>query len=494
MSIKRFVKKIQNIMRKDPNIDGDAQRLTQISWLLFLKSFQIIENNLGRDKTTSSLTKVAFANESGDKIIADDLRWQTWTKDVQNDDLETLTSINNNLFLPLQKIIVDTSDKTRESEQRIIQQIFSSLDQLICSPTVLSELIDVIDNQFTQEFSAKTHLIGDIYETILGDLRSAGNAGEFYTPRPITRFMVEMLQPKIGEIIMDPACGTGGFLLDVMKYLREHNPEIDDMKELNKTIRGVEKKKYPYQLCLTNMMLNNLTSISDIRLDNLLQYNLDSHPNEIDKFLSNPPFGGHEERRISVNFPEQLYSRDTADLFLVLMMKLLKDGGQAAVILPNGFLFGEGVKTRIKIKLLAENDLHTIIRLPTSVFSPYTNVATNILFFEKGKPTSKIWFHELVFPDHIKSFSKSNPITDECFSEIKNWWSERRESTNAWIVNLEQLKANNYNLDLLNPNTVEEKHDLQKLFDDDKKQSNDIQKILERLKQTFLHHLKDEFK
>ena len=296
------------------------------------------------------------------------------------------------------------------------------------------------------------HLFNDIYENILKDLQSAGNSGEYYTPRPVTQFMVDMVNPQLGEQVLDFACGTGGFLVCALEHLRKQVRNIDDEAQLQNSILGVEKKPLPHMLCTTNLILHNIDN-PQIKHDNSLGYPVkDIKPKDkVDIILTNPPFGGIEEDGIEDNFPANYKTKETADLFLVLLMYKLKQTGRAAIVLPDGFLFGEGVKTAIKEKLLSEFNLHTIVRLPNGVFAPYTGINTNLLFLERGT-TQEIWFYEHQLPEGYKNYTKTKPIKLEEFEAEKAWWNARKETDCAWKVSIDEVKARGYNLDFKNPN------------------------------------------
>jgi type I restriction enzyme M protein len=269
--------------------------------------------------------------------------------------------------------------------------------------------------------------------------------------------MVDMVNPQLGEKVLDFACGTGGFLVCALEHLKKQVKNIEDEKTLQETIMGIEKKPLPYMLAVTNLILHDI-DVPKIRHDNSLSRNVrDYKPvDKVDIIVTNPPFGGIEEDGIQVNFPQQFQTKETADLFMVLLMYLLKDNGRAAIVLPDGFLFGEGVKTTIKEKLLEEFNLHTIVRLPNGVFAPYTDINTNLLFLEKGKPTKEIWFFEHPLPEGYKKYTKTKPIRHEEFELEKQWWNNREENQYAWKVSIEEIKSRNYNLDIKNPNTIEE--------------------------------------
>jgi type I restriction enzyme M protein len=326
--------------------------------------------------------------------------------------------------------------------------------------TLIRQVINKI-NEIDFTNSKDLHTFGSIYEKILKDLQSAGNAGEFYTPRAVTQFMVDMVDPKLGEKVLDPACGTGGFLTSTIEHIRgKYVDSVEDHRILQETISGVEKKQLPHLLCITNMLLHGIEVPSRIRHDNTLARPLrDYTPKDrVDVVTTNPPFGGMEEDGIETNFPNSFQTRETADLFLVLIMHILKNGGRCGIVFPDGTLFGEGIKTRIKEKLLQECNLHTIVRLPNGVFSPYTGIKTNLLFFTKGEPTKEIWYYEHPYPTGYKSYSKTKPMRIEEFAPEKAWWTNRTENEQAWKVKVEYIIASNYNLDIKNPNTVENDH------------------------------------
>jgi type I restriction enzyme M protein len=329
---------------------------------------------------------------------------------------------------------------------------------------VINKIVESIDFNKAQD----RHLFGDLYEQILRDLQNAGNAGEYYTPRPVTQFMVDMCAPKLGEKIMDPACGTGGFLTCAIEYVRKHDVKtVEQEQTLQESIFGVEKKPLPHLLCTTNMILHGIDVPTNVRHDNTLSRPLrDYGPRDrVDVIVTNPPFGGMEEDGIENNFPANFRTRETADLFLVLIMHLLKDGGRAAVVLPDGTLFGEGIKTRIKEQLLETCNLHTVVRLPNGVFNPYTGIKTNLLFFTKGTPTNETWFYEHPYPAGYKSYSKTKPMRIEEFAAEKAWWNNRVENEHAWKVSIDDIKARNYNLDIKNPHNPDQiNHDPEELL------------------------------
>jgi type I restriction enzyme M protein len=445
MSIGTVIKTIQDIMRKDVGVDGDAQRISQLGWMLFLKIYDDQEQELEalRDDYKS--------------VIPKKYRWRSWAADAEGmtgDDL--LEFVNNELFKSLKNI----SASSTNGRALIVREVFEDAYNYMKSGTLMRQVINKI-NEVDFNKADDRHLFGDIYEQILRDLQNAGNAGEYYTPRAVTQFIVDMVDPQLGEKVLDPACGTGGFLTCTIEHVRgTYVKRPTDEKKLQESINGVEKKPLPHLLCMTNMLLHGIEVPSQIRHDNTLSRPLrDYGPKDrVDVIITNPPFGGMEEDGIETNFPATFRTKETADLFLLLIMHLLKDGGRGAIVLPDGTLFGEGVKTRIKEKMLDECNLHTIVRLPNGVFSPYTGIKTNLLFFTKGEKTKHVWYYEHPYPEGVKSYNKTKPISIDEFAPEKKWWNKRKESDHSWKVSLDDIKTNNYNLDIKNPNTKDFAH------------------------------------
>ncbi|MGD9637927.1 MAG: N-6 DNA methylase [Alphaproteobacteria bacterium] len=446
MPISTLIKVIQDIMRKDTGVDGDAQRISQIVWLLFLKIFDDKEQEW----------QVTIPNYKSP--LQSRFRWSNWAKDSEGITGEELIDfVNNDLFPAFKKLATQAGISPHG---RIVGSVFEDAYNYMKSGTLLRQVINTIEDDVDFNSSKDRHLFNDIYEKILADLQSAGNAGEYYTPRAVTQFMVDIINPKLGETILDPACGTGGFLICAIEHLKKQTKTAEDSKILQDTIYGVEKKPLPHMLAMTNMMLHGIDIPTNIRHDNTLSRPLkDYSPKDrVDIVITNPPFGGMEEDGIEKNFPKKYQTRETADLFLALIMYLLKhDTGRGALVLPDGFLFGEGVKTTIKRELLEEFNLHTIVRLPKGVFSPYTSINTNLLFFEKGDKTKDIWFFEHPYPEGYKSYSRSKPLTIEEFDLEKNWWNNRKTNEHAWKVSAKEIKDKNYNLDIKNPHQEVEK-------------------------------------
>jgi len=472
-----LIKSIQDIMRQDAGIDGDAQRLAQISWLLFLKIFddQEAELEIMRDDYVSPIPEA--------------LRWRNWAADAEGiTGDELLNFINNRLFAELKGL---QANPVLDARAFVVQSVFEDAFNYMKSGQLLRQVINKI-NEIDFNNQTERHLFNDLYEKILKDLQSAGNAGEFYTPRAVTQFMVDQLNPQLGEKVLDPACGTGGFLACTLEHLRAQIQSVEDRQTWQVAVQGVEKKQLPHLLCVTNMLLHGIEIPHQIKHDNTLSRPLrDYRPGErVDVILTNPPFGGTEEPGIEANFPADIRTKETADLFLVLIMHLLKDGGRAAVVLPDGTLFGEGVKTRIKERLLTECNLHTIVRLPNGVFAPYTGIKTNLLFFTKGQPTEQVWYYEHPYPAGYKSYSKTKPIRIEEFATEKAWWgsaddnfASRVETEFAWRVSIDDIRARNFNLDIKNPHRAEEEiHDPAVLLEHYQTLQTQSQRIRDELK------------
>jgi type I restriction enzyme M protein len=452
MAIATLIKTIQDIMRKDVGVDGDAQRISQIVWLLFLKIFDDKEQEW------------EFTVKGYKSPLQSQFRWSIWAKNPEGMTGEELIDfVNNDLFPSLKKL---ANAAGVSPHGRVVGAVFEDAYNYMKSGTLLRQVINCIESDVDFNSSSDRHLFNDIYEKILADLQSAGNAGEYYTPRAVTQFMVDIIHPKLGEKVLDPACGTGGFLTNAIEHLKPQVKTAEHLKILQDTLNGVEKKPLPHMLAMTNVMLHGIDVPTNIRHDNTLSRPLrDYSPKDrVDIVITNPPFGGMEEDGIENNFPRKYQTRETADLFMALIMHLLKpDTGRAAVVLPDGFLFGEGTKTNLKRELLEEFNLHTIVRLPKGVFSPYTGINTNILFFEKGSPTQDVWFFEHPYPPGYKSYSRSKPLTIQEFDREKHWWGGaarkgRKVNEYAWKVSAQAIAARNYNLDCKNPHEVAINH------------------------------------
>lgn len=417
MAVTNLVKRIQDIMRNDAGVDGDAQRISQMTWMFFLKVYDAKEEEW------------EFYDENYKSLIPNELKWRNWAVDDHSSNTITgdklLELVNNQLFPTLKNL--EISEET-PLKQRIAKYVFEDAQNYMKDGVLLRQVINVINEIDFSEYKER-HEFGTIYETILKSLQSAGNAGEFYTPRAVTDFMVQMINPKLGESVADFACGTGGFLTSALKYLEPQKKTAEDVDKYNNTIYGIEKKPLPYLLCITNMLIHDVDEPKVYHM-NSLEKNVRDYK-ESDKFnviLMNPPYGGSEKDAVKNNFPADLRSSETADLFIDVIMYRLKKNGRCAVIIPDGFLFGtDNAKVAIKTKLLNEFNLHTIVRMPHSVFAPYTSITTNILFFDNTHPTEEVWFYRMDMPEGYKNFSKTKPILLEHFKPVVEWWNNREE-------------------------------------------------------------------
>lgn len=452
MSVRNLVKSIQDIMRQDVGVDGDAQRISQLCWMFFLKIIDDQDQQL----------ELMYPDYRSP--IPKALQWRTWAANPEGITGEELqTFVNAELFPKLKAL--PASGKGHADRRRVVRDVFEDAYNYMKSGQLVRQVINKISAVDFNNLAERQHF-GDIYEQLLNDLQSAGNAGEYYTPRAVTAFMVDRVDPRPGEILFDPACGTGGFLTCAIRHMRDRyvkKPEHE--QKMAASLRAVEKKQLPHMLCVTNMLLHGIEDPGFVRHDNTLArpYISYSASDRVDIVLTNPPFGGREEDGIESNFPQHFQTRETADLFLALIIRLLKPGGRAAVVLPDGSLFGEGVKTRLKEHLMEECNLHTIVRLPNSVFKPYASIGTNLLFFTKGEKTKDIWFYEHQVPDAQKAYSMTRPIRFEHFKPCIDWWGGperkgRKETEVAWKVTADEVKARAYNLDFKNPHTVETAH------------------------------------
>ena len=476
MSLQNLVKSIQNIMRKDAGVSGDAQRIEQLGWIFFLKIFsdKELESQTLKRNHTSSIPK---------KYL-----WQSWASNpegITGDEL--LNFINNDLFPQLKNLSVSIQ---KNPKGVIIKEVFQDSNNYMKNGTLLRQVINKV-NEINFNKKEDLHIFGDIYENFLKNLQSAGNAGEYYTPRPVTQFMTEVIGPQLGEKVLDPACGTGGFLSCTIEYIRQNEVHTArDRKTLQRQIYGVEKKPLPHLLCMTNMVLHGIEIPTQIIRGNKLSKRVTEYKvkDRVDVILTNPPFGGSEEEGIKSNFPRSFQTSETADLFLILIINLLKEGGRAGIVLPNGSLFQTGVTARIRQELLETCNLHTVVRLPQGVFNPYSSIPTNLLFFKKGSTTKKIWYYELPLPQGLKQYTKGNPIQHEEFEPVKKWCKNRKGNQFAWQVSVGEIKENNYNLDIKNPHADKEEYadpavlekEYLSLKEKNKKLLNEINQVVEK--------------
>lgn len=430
-------------MRNDAGINGDAQRIEQMAWMLFLKVYDAKEKDW------------EFDDEDYLSIIPEECRWSNWAVDDRSGSAMTgdnlLNFVNNTLFPTLKGLSVSKETPIKKS---IVKTTFEDANNYMKDGVLLRQVINVIDELELDDYE-ESHAFGDIYETILKELQSAGSSGEFYTPRAVTDFMAKMIKPQIGENVADFACGTGGFLTSWLKELSAHIETTEDQEKYDSSIYGIEKKQFPYMLCITNMLLHGI-DVPKIYHDNsLLRDVLDyTEEDQFEVILMNPPYGGNEKNEVKNHFPSDLASSETADLFMSVIMYRLKKNGRAAVILPDGFLFGtDNAKVAIKKKLLSEFNLHTVIRMPHSVFAPYTSITTNILFFDRTGSTTETWFYRLDMPEGYKNFSKTKPMELKHFAPAIDWWENREEITvdgfdKAKKYTVEEIAEKNYNIDL----------------------------------------------
>lgn len=451
MSIRNTVKSIQDIMRQDSGVDGDAQRLSQLCWLFFLKII---------DDQDQALEVMQDGYESP---IPPPLQWRTWAANPEGLTGDALMAFINTDLFPWLKDLPATGKWANRA--RVVRCVFEDANNYMKSGQLLRQVVNKINTVDFNDLAERRHF-GEIYEQLLNDLQSAGNAGEYYTPRALTAFMVDRIDPRPGETLFDPSCGTGGFLTCAIRHMRDRYVKTPDQEAaMQSGLRAVEKKQLPHMLCVTNMLLHGCEDPSFVRHDNTLArpYIGWEQKDRVDIILTNPPFGGKEEDGIESNFPQHFRTKETADLFLALFIRLLKHSGRAAIVMPDGSLFGEGVKTRLKEHLLEECNLHTIVRLPNSVFKPYASIGTNLLFFEKGTPTKDIWYYEHRVPEGQRAYSMTRPIKVEHLQGCVEWWggaerAGREETPVAWRIGIDDIKARGYNLDIKNPHTVADDH------------------------------------
>ncbi len=474
MSIDNLIKRLQNIMRQDAGVDGDAQRIAQIVWILFLKVYDAKEELW------------EFHDDDYESIIPESLRWREWAVDEKDGQAMTgdalLSFVNDELFPTLKNLEVD---ETTEKRSLIVKEVFEDAFNYMKDGVLLRQVINVIDEiDFTE--AEERHSFNDIYETILKDLQSAGKSGEFYSPRPTTSFISEMLNPKIGDRCADFACGTGGFLISLLELLKKQEKTVQDKEIINNSLYGIEKKNLPHLLCITNLLLHDIDSPNIIH-GNSLEKSVRDYKEEdrFDVIAMNPPYGGVEQKSIQANFPVELQTSETADLFVATILYRLKQNGRCGIILPDNFLFGtENSQKALKEKLMNECNLHTIVKLPAGVFAPYTSITTNMLFFDKTGATEKIHYYDIPLPEGYKSFSKTKPFRDIHLDDVRTWWNNRDNGDeNVYVVTKEEVIANGYNLDFKNPNKLVEEHEftLEELLCSMNEKSENISSLLEKI-------------
>ncbi len=439
------IKRARDIMRKDAGLNGDTDRIPQLAWLLFLKAFDAQEAQ--REVTDRSFRPAIEAP----------FRWRDWAaNEIEGRTGEALLTFVNGELLPYLRGLTGTEER---DPRDVLAAVFKETYNRMLSGYLLRDAIDCV-NEVHFESSDDIHTMAFLYETMLREMRdAAGDSGEFYTPRPVIRFIVRQVDPKLGEIILDPACGTGGFLVESLEHLRPKAKSVEQWQGLQDDLRGIEKKPLPYLLGMMNLLLHEVEQPAIVR-DNALAHPVTEirEASRVNVVVTNPPFGGEEEKSIQANFPAGTRAAETALLFLQLVERSLKSSGRCGMVVPNGLLFGDGVAARIKERLMKECNLHTIVRLPEGVFAPYTDIASNLLFFEKTGRTKEVWFYEIFPPEGKKKYSKTRPMPFEAFAECQAWWggaarSGRAETSHAWRVPIADLEASGYNLDLKNPDS-----------------------------------------
>ena len=447
-NISSILKSIQTIMWQDTGLNGDAQRIEQLGWMLFLKIFS------DKDK------ELELLDDNYTSPIPDEFHWVKEKGNWAGDDEgmtgdELLEFVDRKLFPALRNIDVSSGNR----RALIVREVFEGNNNYMKSGINIRKVLNKL-NEIDFNIAKDRHAFGELYETILKGLQSAGKSGEFYTPRAITSFITEMINPQLGEKILDPACGTGGYLTCAIEHLKEQANSVEERKSIAENVMGWEYKPLPYLLATTNLILHDM-EVPNIRFGDALDQPLSNftEKHRVNAILANPPFGGIVANNNENNFPQNYRTKESADLFLILMIHLLKQGGRAGIVLPDGSLTGDGVKQRVRQKLLEECNLHTIIRLPNSVFQPYATVATNLLFFTKGTPTKEVWYYEHRLPEGQKAYNKTKPIQAKEFNPIKTWWNDRKESDIAWKVDIQTIIDRNYDLDVKNPTKQEEVHE-----------------------------------
>jgi type I restriction enzyme M protein len=432
------IKSTRDAMRKDAGLNGDLDRIPQLAWLLFLKAFDGVEQN--REVTERDFRPAIEAP----------YRWRDWAADPNGPTGEALLTFVNAKLLPYLRGLTGTG---AHDPRDVLAAVFKETNNRMLSGYLLRDVVNKV-NDINFASADDIHTMAHLYESMLREMRdAAGDSGEFYTPRPVIRFIVQQVAPRLGEVVFDPACGTGGFLVEALEHLTPKIETAQQRRELHNNLRGIEKKPLPYLLGMMNLVLHGVGQPNIIRGNALARpITQISRSDRVDIILTNPPFGGEEEKGIQSNFPAGMQTAETAWLFLQLVIRQLKDGGRCGIVVPNGLLFGDGVGGRIKKQLLTECKLHTVVRLPDGVFAPYTDIPSNLLFFDKTSRTKEVWFYEIPPPDGRKKYSKTKPMRYEEFADCQAWWHDRTENEHAWRVPIADLEANGYNLDLRNPN------------------------------------------
>ena len=442
------IKTARDIMRKDAGLSGETDRIPQLAWLLFLKAFDDLEQ------------KREIQEPEYRPAIETPYRWRDWAADpIEGRTGEDLMEFVNSDLLPYLRGLTGTGSR---DPRDVLAQVFKETYNRMLSGYLLRDVVDKV-NEVNFTSADDIHTMAHLYESMLREMRdAAGDSGEFYTPRPVIRFMVEQVDPRIGESVLDPAVGTGGFLVEALEHMRPQVKSVEDLHRMEESLLGIEKKPLPYLLAMMNLLLH------EVRQPNIVRGNALAEPltqvkraDQVDVIVTNPPFGGEEEEGIQANFPDASRTKETALLFLQVVQRRLKDGGRCGIVIPNGVLFADGVGARIKERLLRECNLHTIVRLPPGVFAPYTMIPTNLLFFEKTGRTKEIWYYEHPLPDDRKNYTKTKPLRFEEFADCQAWWggqdrTNREETERAWRVPVADIEESGWNLDRRNPNRPEE--------------------------------------
>lgn len=454
-NLKGVIDSIRKIMWQDTGLNGDAQRIEQLGWMLFLKIFS------DKDK------ELEILKDDYQSPIPNEFHWDEWAgndEGITGDELQAF--VDQKLFPSLRNLKVGASADLANKRALLVREVFEGNNNYMKSGINIRKVLNKL-NEIDFNIAKDRHAFGELYETILKELQSAGKSGEFYTPRAITEFICEMIDPQLGEKVLDPSCGTGGYLTAAVEHLRKQANSVEDIENIAKNIMGWEYKPLPYLLATTNLILHDI-EVPNITFRDSLDQPLSTYTekNRVNVILANPPFGGIVANNNEKNFPQNYRTKESADLFLVLIVHLLKKGGRAGIVLPDGSLTGDGIKQRVRQKLLENCNLHTIIRLPNSVFQPYAGVSTNLLFFTKGEPTKDVWFYEHRLPEGQKAYSKTKPLLLKEFTPIKKWWKKREESDISWKVDMQTIIDRNYDLDIKNPVKVEEEieHSSEKLM------------------------------
>ncbi len=431
------IKSARDAMRKDAGLNGDLDRIPQLAWLLFLKAFDGLEQN--REVTQRDFRPA----------IAAPYRWRDWAADPNGPTGEALLTLVNGALLPYLSKLTGTG---KHDPRDVLAAVFKETNNRMLSGYLLRDVVNKI-NEINFASADDIHTMAHLYESMLREMRdAAGDSGEFYTPRPIIRFIVQQVDPRLGEIILDPACGTGGFLVEALEHLASKVNTTEQRRTLHDNLRGIEKKPLPYLLGMMNLVLHEVGQ-PNLTRGNALARSITqiSRGERVDIILTNPPFGGEEEKSIQSNFPAGKQTSETAWLFLQRVIRQLRDGGRCGIVAPNGLLFADGVGARIKKELLTECNLHTVVRLPDGVFAPYTDIPSNLLFFDKTGRTKEVWFYQIPPPHGRKKYSKTKPLRFEELADCQVWWHDRAENDRAWRVPIADIEDNRYNLDLRNP-------------------------------------------